>query len=1058
MKPQFALNFADETVSLLARHSYGWMAHGQVRLDDEAGLEAGMAALRAKVIELGGAEFATKLVIPASQILYTAVHAPGPTIAERRRQIEAALVGMTPYPVEDLVFDWSGPGKTVHVAVIARDTLREAEDFAESHGMRPVSFVALPQGEEFMGEPWFGLTTYAPEYLAQGDYVQPDHKAIVICTPEEGAAAIAAAQAASEAAEAEARAAEAARVEEERLEYERLEAERLEQERLEHERIEAERLEQERLEHERLEAERLEQERLEHERLEAERLEQERLEHERLEAERLEQERLERERLEAERLEQERLEREEAEQEAARATYARSAQDYEPAEAEPAQSYGAPSAYDTGRYVMDPPQWQDEIDDMPEDMHDTLHARTPRSSLAEELAVYGQEPSEEERREAEYGSDFGAESGPYTEDEFAESPQAASATIGAADRASAQTQSWQNGGSDRISIPESDLDRLRAEFGVERPEDMPGKNASLAAQKADAEQAAATPKLSGARRDLPAIGKGPALHAERGNEKEASARSTPERKAGELRKPVIAPVTEGPALSRKPVAAEDATNPQGRVSITARVSRAADEEDDAPAGDLSERIGGKPKYLGLMLTGVLILVLAILAMLMGNGSESEDLPAAQEQSALSPDAARTESAQTDSAQTDADQADAAQTDTTLTESPTATEPATAELSPEAAASDTASATAEAQPVAATGSVDMLDTPAKRDPEPTVPDAPPPYNQLARIQPDGTVTPTTEGVLMPGNYMLVAGEPPKTPRARPQDVAFAYTEATGKPMPYQAPSLKGKTPRLRPESVVKAAEAAANAPVPVAVALPETQGPAAKPAAKPEEPQAATQSAQTDDVTEADPQTSDPRLSSASPLRARPATVASAAQAEAERRAAEQEAAAQAAAAQATATDQAVTVSRRPLGRPQNFSNAVQSALAAAMASTPVAAAPAPAPRQTARTATPAPQPQRQSQPEADDEPEASSAPTLPTSASVAKAATSDNAIKLNQVNLIGVYGGTTSRRALLRMPNGRFVKVQIGDKFDGGRITAINDNSLTYQKGSRAYRINLIDG
>ena len=70
--------------------------------------------------------------------------APGPRPAMRRRQITAALEGMTPYEVPDLVFDWSGRGETVQVAIVARDTLAEAESFAEDWGFCPVGFVAVP--------------------------------------------------------------------------------------------------------------------------------------------------------------------------------------------------------------------------------------------------------------------------------------------------------------------------------------------------------------------------------------------------------------------------------------------------------------------------------------------------------------------------------------------------------------------------------------------------------------------------------------------------------------------------------------------------------------------------------------------------------------------------------------------------------------------------------------------------------------------------------------------------------------------------------------------------
>ncbi|WP_339109365.1 hypothetical protein [Thioclava sp. GXIMD4216] len=1028
MKPQFALNFSAENVSLLERHQYGWSEHGQVSIGDAETLESEMSKLRAKAVQLGGQGFTTKLAIPATQILYTAVHAPGPTIAERRRQIEAALIDMTPYPVSDLVFDWSGPGKTVHVAVIARDTLREAEDFAETHGMRPVSFVAIPKGEEFVGEPWFGMTTFAPDYLAQGEHVQPDTDAMVICTPEDGAAAFAAA--AARAAQNDQLMAEQAAREAEEAAYTPADIppsqdpapQPTEPEQPEPELPTPDLPEPDLPAPELPPAEDL------------------------------------------------------------------PAPDYPPQElpqpappqpelpvppAEPESP--APSEFTTPAA----PQWQDAPEDSP-----------PPPSLAEELAEYGQEPVDEPWQDRQWDdSDFGTESGPYAEDEdgFAQTPSMSAP-------AAPQNQ-WHHNGSDRISIPESDLDRLRAEFGVDRPEELPGSEAPLSAHMSEGTAAGAGPtrKLSGARRDMPVSGQaaGPALYAEREtaeprhsaadlvaqsehrDSRAAGRKDKPARKEGALRKPVADPAFDTPAVSRRPLAEDSpplsgARDGRDRISITARVGTtppSAEDETDAPTRDLGDTIGGKPRYLGLILTGALILVLAIIAMLMG-GEDTTD-PAqtdvsATEQQALSPTAL----AQAGSEQT-----------STAENTPAQGVPA---VQPQTAPTGTGQ---EAAAQALTGHVDTLSTPPKRDPEPTAPAAPPPYNQLARVQADGTVTPTPEGVLMPGKFMLVAGKPDRLPRARPEDVKFAYSEATGKPMPYQAPALKGKTPKARPAAVEKAAQAAQDKPAPAAApeataapvadtktAPPTPTTPDAKPLAKPEQAKEQTKAEASQDakaaeeapVEQARAVVNDPRLSSASPLRARPAAVADAAKAEADRRAAEEKAAQDAQAAMASATDQAVTVSRRPMGRPQNFSNAVQSALAAAMANRPAEAAPAPkasaapkaapkpAPVQTARSAPTAP--------EADDEPEAKAAPNMPTAASVAKAATDDNAIRLNQVNLIGVYGSQSNRRALLRMPNGRFVKVQIGDRFDDGQVTAINDKSLTYQKGSKAYRINLIDG
>ena len=61
-----------------------------------------------------------------------------------------------------------------------------------------------------------------------------------------------------------------------------------------------------------------------------------------------------------------------------------------------------------------------------------------------------------------------------------------------------------------------------------------------------------------------------------------------------------------------------------------------------------------------------------------------------------------------------------------------------------------------------------------------------------------------------------------------------------------------------------------------------------------------------------------------------------------------------------------------------------------------------------------------------------------------------NAINLRKVNLIGVYGKPSSRRALVRLSNGRYRKVEVGDRIDGGRVSAIGDAELRYQKSGRA--------
>nr|WP_321253489.1 hypothetical protein [uncultured Ruegeria sp.] len=77
------------------------------------------------------------------------------------------------------------------------------------------------------------------------------------------------------------------------------------------------------------------------------------------------------------------------------------------------------------------------------------------------------------------------------------------------------------------------------------------------------------------------------------------------------------------------------------------------------------------------------------------------------------------------------------------------------------------------------------------------------------------------------------------------------------------------------------------------------------------------------------------------------------------------------------------------------------------------------------------------------------APKIPSRASVARQATLDNAINLRKLNLIGVYGSPANRRALIRLPSGRYKKLKVGDRLDGGRVIAIGDSQLQYQKKGR---------
>jgi hypothetical protein len=75
--------------------------------------------------------------------------------------------------------------------------------------------------------------------------------------------------------------------------------------------------------------------------------------------------------------------------------------------------------------------------------------------------------------------------------------------------------------------------------------------------------------------------------------------------------------------------------------------------------------------------------------------------------------------------------------------------------------------------------------------------------------------------------------------------------------------------------------------------------------------------------------------------------------------------------------------------------------------------------------------------------------SLASNASVAQKATLVKALNLRKVNLIGVYGTSSSRRALIRLSNGRYKKVEVGNRIDGGKVTAIGKEQLRYTKSGR---------
>ncbi|MFP7672878.1 hypothetical protein ACG74X_05915 [Marivita sp. S0852] len=251
--------------------------------------------------------------------------------------------------------------------------------------------------------------------------------------------------------------------------------------------------------------------------------------------------------------------------------------------------------------------------------------------------------------------------------------------------------------------------------------------------------------------------------------------------------------------------------------------------------------------------------------------------------------------------------------------------------------------------------------------------PPPPGSRYDLDPRGLVVATPEGALNPEGVRIFAGLPPALPPARPaapevipepdQDTAEAAV----------ASPLQDVRPRIRPQGLVENNERATLA-----------------------------------GNTRAELAAFRPVL--------RPATL----------KAAEEN-------AQPEATQFAVAQSVQPVTRPRNFSRIV--ARAREVQQTQRA--------EVTQVAAVAPRTVQ---------------PRIPSSASVARQATVTNAINLRRINLIGVYGKPSNRRALVRLSNGRYQKVAVGDRLDGGRVAAIGASELRYTKNGRNVVLDMPDG
>lgn len=984
MKPTFALDLTRETIGLLHRTPKGWLSIGEVAFD-APDLPEAMDYLRKTALGLSPLGVATKLILPNSQILYTEVNAPGPSRDEKRRQIATALEGRTPYAVEDLVFDWSGKGATVKVAVIARETLEQAEGFAVEHRLNPVSFVAVPEEGAFVGEPWFGPTTAAASILAEDETVDRDREPVSILHRELPKA-------------------DPAPVEEPQPAPAVVEAP--------------------------------------------------------------------------------------VEDDLPGLAEALNADLPDEVAAPAAQPAREPPAVESSTSLppaaapIDAP-----LDDEP--------LLEPEASLAREAAAEVAAPARESAPE------------PDQEPAPTQAPAAIAAKpVPEVEEAPFAHVTDTSAFPESDGLPVAAAARNRAVDDIE--DDIPPAPPSaamvaFASRRSAAADSAARP-MDGVTRTAtsPATAK-PAPAARPANGKGfpglvtapsiPGTRAKPKLKGGDIPRLAIG----GPTTVKSPArpggtfgAVAPAKKRTGTVFMvmvgllllflalvaawasyfvggngapteeTAAATQVVPGVDDEMLADMQDPEGMTdpiPEAEGVAAASVEELATESLPVNIGGEDSAADLAASESLDPAAPNPTTEDLAATAAVEDPADPSAATDTQTADVVAEPAPEPAPGTVV--ATEAPAASAPVEDQDEiflsamdAPPPALDALALPALAEARDVLPDPvmpPPAPGTVYQFDANGLLKATPDGIMSPEGVFLIAGKPPLLPPARSEAAtAAALAAAPVAAAPETAPETTAEAPAAASPadaSLVTAGETAPTADLPP----PDPAMAGFRPRPRPEglSPAAPDDAALT-------PETA-AEFAGLRPL-PRPASVAAAAAAAAPAQAADLgaqaaslTAQAEAKLAEATALEaqnpSIVAISMRPASRPNDFSNAVEAAVAAAVREP----APEAAPEAEVELAAAAPAVEAKPE-ELDelDEPEpARAAPSIPTKASVAKQATFANAINLSKINLIGTYGTDSRRYALVRQSNGKYKKVKVGDKIDGGTIKAITETEVRYQKGGR---------
>ena len=170
MIPAHALDLRPDGIDLLTKRGARWLRVASADLSDDP--DAAMSALRAA----GGGEgpIPVRAILPREQLLYAVLENLPSEPMERFRAMRRALDGRTPYAVDELAFDWNDlPDGSAAVCAVAKETLAEAEAFLAAHGFAPVAFVAAPRPAADSGDAAEAAYPVEP-FLAAGSAALPD--------------------------------------------------------------------------------------------------------------------------------------------------------------------------------------------------------------------------------------------------------------------------------------------------------------------------------------------------------------------------------------------------------------------------------------------------------------------------------------------------------------------------------------------------------------------------------------------------------------------------------------------------------------------------------------------------------------------------------------------------------------------------------------------------------------------------------------------------------------------------------------------------------------------